>query len=100
MGISANTCATGAKANAVPEIILAILAQVIDAAGTRACPLKPETMSRCQRAHQDQGSKFIPHGFGTFARRNDAKANIKGGKGKLSKNAETGKLEVLNRLLW
>lgn len=87
--------------NAVPEIILAILAQVIDAAGTRACPPKSETLSTCQQAIHDQGSEFIPSIFGMFARRNDAKANIrKGKKNKLLKNLEIGKLKMLHHLLW
>lgn len=85
-GISANASVTSAKANKVPEIILAMLAQLIDAAGMRACPPKSETLSRCQQANHDQGVEFIPHIFGMFASGNDAKANIKKGeKSKLLK---------------
>lgn len=100
-GISANASVTSAKANKVPEIILAMLAQVIDAAGMRARPPKSETLSRCQQANHDQGFEFIPRVFGMFASGNDAKANItKGKKSKLLKKLEIGKLKALHHLLW
>lgn len=75
--------------------------QAIDAAGTRARPPTSETLRRCQQASQDHEPEFIPFVSGMFARRNDAKANIrKGKKSKLLKNLEIGQLKALHHLLW